>query len=290
LTDRPSPPDWWHLNNNEAWQAWREQYQAHAAICYEPVDLHNLNQLRDVELQEIRRRVCASGVALYRSEPDPGENALLAFGAQLGLHRVDHHQCAEASGVAHLNARDDAAARFIPYTRKRLRWHTDGYYQDETAKIHSFLLHCAMPAQDGGANRLLDPRALYIALREEDPAYIEMLSRPEIFTVPPYQEDGIVQRPAYSGTVFSLDEDQLYMRYTERSVHIRWQPEAEAALTRIRELLESLPQAMHELKLEPGCGLIAHNVLHCRSAYTNVPESPRLLYRIRYHDRVSPSC
>ncbi len=290
MTEHSSTPDWWKLEDTPAWRTWREQYLSRSAIQYTPVPLDNPAQLSSSEIEALQTRIQTSGVALYQTETDPGENTLLALGAQLGLREIDHHQCAEASGVARLSVRGDVASRFIPYTSKRLRWHTDGYYQGDTTPIRAFLLHCVRPAEEGGSNHLLDPRALYIALRDENPEYIAALSRPDVFEVPPFVENGVEKRPATQGAVFALDDGHLYMRYTERSVNIHWRNDAHAALARIHELLNELPQARREHKLESGCGLIAHNVLHCRSAYTNVPDNPRLLYRIRYRDRIVLPC
>jgi hypothetical protein len=39
--------------------------------------------------------------------------------------------------------------------------------------------------------------------------------------------------------------------------------------------------------LQSGQGLISNNVLHDRSAFNDQPERPRLLYRLRYFDRIS---
>ena len=45
------------------------------------------------------------------------------------------------------------------------------------------------------------------------------------------------------------------------------------------------PQRLR-LRLQPGMGLVGHNVLHERSAFVDDPAAPRLLYRARYLDRV----
>ncbi len=287
MTEPPrSPPAaWWDLSRTDAYPAWREQVLEGSGIEAAPVEIRDPARLDAAEISALASRLYAGGAACYSLDRIPESRELLAFGAQLGLTHLDHHQCAEADGVARLTAREDAAGRFIPYTRHRLRWHTDGYYQPEDRKIRSFILHCVQPALDGGVNRLLDPRVLYIALRDEDPDWIRALAHPRAFTVPAHAESGRKRRAEFSGPVFSVDGEHLYMRYTERAIHIRWRPETEAARIRIQELLDTLPQAQRPLRLEAGCGLIAHNVLHCRSAYTDAADGPRLLYRTRYTDR-----
>jgi hypothetical protein len=41
------------------------------------------------------------------------------------------------------------------------------------------------------------------------------------------------------------------------------------------------------VRLEPGMGLVGHNVLHERSAFVDDPAAPRLLYRARFLDRIA---
>ena len=285
-----APPAWWDLADTEAYRAWREPILEAGEADFTPVEVRDPARLSEAETRALASRLHAFGAVCYGTERGPGPGELLAFGEQLGLTHLDHHQCAEPDGVAQLTAREDDAGRFIPYTRQRLRWHTDGYYQPEKRKIRSFILHCVCPAQEGGINRLLDPRLLYIALRDEDPGLVRALARPQAFTVPAHAEDGRERRAEFSGPVFAADGEHLYMRYTERAVNIRWHPDTDAARARIGELLETLEPARRTLRLEAGCGLIAHNVLHCRSAYADSSETPRLLYRTRYTDRAHRPC
>ena len=276
----------WHdLAQPQAYEKWREQVLAQDDPGLEPLLIQDPTALQPDEMQALGARLDGAGFACYRTDRILRPEDLLAFGAQLGLTRINHHQCAESDGVAQLTARTDTAGRFIPYTRQRLRWHTDGYYQPNAQKIRSFVLHCIRPAAEGGINRLLDPRQLYIALRDENPEWIKALSQPDAFTVPAHVEDKQERRAAFSGPVFCAEGQHLHMRYTERARHINWHSDTAPARERIQGLLESLPAARRALRLEAGCGLITHNVLHCRSAYTDTGEAPRLLYRIRYLDR-----
>ena len=292
MTDRslPPPPDWWDLARADAYRAWRERVLAESANDPTPVRLRDPARLSEPEINGLLSRLRASGAVRYSMDRVPDPQDILALGRQLGLARLDRHQCAEADGVARLTAREGPAGRFIPYTRRRLRWHTDGYYQPDARRVRSFILHCIRPALDGGVNRLLDPRLLYIALRDEDPALIRVLAHPQAFTIPAHAEDGEERRAEFSGPIFSIDGERLYMRYTERSIHIRWRSGTGAARARIQELLETLPQAKRALRLDTGGGLIAHNVLHCRSAYVDSAERPRLLYRTRYIDHAHRPC
>ena len=285
MAESPAADAWHDLDQPQAYEAWREQVLAWDDPGLEPIPVRDPGALQPDERRALGTRLSGAGFVCYRVDRTLSPDTLLALGTQLGLTRIDHHQCAEPDGVARLTARTDDAARFIPYTRQRLRWHTDGYYQPPAQQIRSFVLHCIRPAATGGDTRLLDPRLLYIALRDENPAWVAALSRPDAFTVPAHVDDGRERRPAFRGPVFAAEGRHLHMRYTERAQHIDWHPEVVPARTRLQDLLDSLPATRRTLRLEAGCGLIAHNVLHCRSAYTDAVAAPRLLYRIRYLDR-----
>ncbi len=281
----PEPPPWWDLARPDAYRAWRERTLAQE-LEPEPVELADPARLAPAERRALLARLHAGGAVRYRSarELDPG--GVLALGRQLGLARLDRHPAAGGDGVARLTARADGAARYRPYTPARLGWHTDGYYRDDRRRVRAFILHCARPAAAGGGNRLLDPRRLYIALRDEDPELARALAHPRAFAIP--ADAGGDRRPAFAGPVFAPDGERLYVRYTERRRHIRWRAAAAAARARLAELLRALPAA--ELRLAAGEGLIAHNVLHCRDAYEDDPRAPRLLYRARYANYAAPPC
>jgi hypothetical protein len=90
--------------------------------------------------------------------------------------------------------------------------------------------------------------------------------------------------------VFSVDPEKgaLHMRYTARTRSIEWKADAtirEAAATLERMLAGPSP-CIHRVMLQPGMGLLCNNVLHERSAFTDDPARPRLIYRARYYDRI----
>ena len=281
----PEPPPWWDLDRPDAYRAWRERTLAQR-FELAPVALADPARLSPAERAVLLARLQATGAVRYRSAQELEPAGVLALGRQLGLARLDRHPAAGGDGVARLSARAGAAARYIPYTPARLGWHTDGYYRDDARRVRAFILHCARPAATGGGNRLLDPRRLYIALRDEEPALVRALAHPRAFEIP--ADAGGERRAACAGPVFAPDGERLYVRYTERRRHIRWRAAAAAARARAAELLTTLPAA--ELRLAAGEGLIAHNVLHCRDAYADDPRAPRLLYRARYADYARPPC
>ena len=281
----PEPPSWWDLARPDAYRAWRERTLAQR-FELEPVALADPARLSPAERAALLAPLHAAGAVRYRSARELEPAGVRALGRQLGLARLDRHPAAGGDGVARLTARAGEAARYIPYTPARLGWHTDGYYREDARRVRAFILHCARPAAAGGGNRLLDPRRLYIALRDEEPALVRALAHPRAFEIP--ADAGGDRRTAFAGPVFAPDGERLYVRYTERRRHIRWRAAAAAARARAAELLAALPQT--ELRLAAGEGLIAHNVLHCRDAYEDDPRAPRLLYRARYADYARPPC
>jgi hypothetical protein len=78
------------------------------------------------------------------------------------------------------------------------------------------------------------------------------------------------------------------MRYTARTRSIEWKPDevTQAAVQRLREILDSDSPYVFRLRLQGGQGLVCNNVLHDRSEFTDAPGAGRLVYRARYSDRV----
>jgi alpha-ketoglutarate-dependent taurine dioxygenase len=194
---------------------------------------------------------------------------------------------ADEDGVSSLEVTPEKSARgYIPYSNRRLLWHTDGYYNAPGERIRAFILHCVRPAAAGGENRLLDPEIAYMLLHDADPRYVDALSAAEAMTIPANTEDGAA-RPAQSGPVFSMDGGKLHMRYTARTRSIEWRSDeaTQAAVQCLKRILESDSPYVFKVRLAGGQGLVCNNVLHDRSAFTDGTPG-RLVYRARYLDRL----
>ena len=187
---------------------------------------------------------------------------------------------------------------FIPYTTRRILWHTDGYYKfgyPGARPIRAMILHCVRDAKEGGENELLDPDIAYIRLRDESPALIAALMRDNAMTIPAFEEEDGSVRPESRGPVFWVDEEgALNMRYTERSRNIEWadDPDTRAAVEFLRHLLHEADEPFRfTVRMKPGQGLLCNNVLHTRSAFIDHddPARRRLLYRGRYANRIRAS-
>lgn len=282
------------LNDDTAYARWRE-----AKLAQAPTDLAELiveiadpRTLSEAEHQAILSCCRRANMAIYvgRTGDDPDKAIPIALGARLGLQGLDHNRGADDDAITALTVQSDARHRdYIPYSNRPIAWHTDGYYNAPEHQIHALLLHCVRPAEDGGANALLDHEIAYLMLRDRDPAHIAALMHPDCMTIPAHVVEGVELRPERTGPVFAVRPDgRLHMRYTHRSRNILWcdDPATRAAVAALKAVIET-PSPWHfEGRLESGWGLISNNVLHTRTAFTD-GEAPRLLYRARYDERIA---
>jgi alpha-ketoglutarate-dependent taurine dioxygenase len=81
-------------------------------------------------------------------------------------------------------------------------------------------------------------------------------------------------------------DGSLHMRYTHRKRNIRWRddPLTREAVAFLATLLTPDNPHCFQGTLQSGQGLLCNNVLHTRTGFEE--NSPRLLYRGRYFDRI----
>jgi alpha-ketoglutarate-dependent taurine dioxygenase len=244
------------------------------------------------EQQALADRCGRANMVIYAS-PDTSSDKDLPrlLARQFGVTRLDHNWLADDDGISSVTVTGESGrGDFIPYTNRPIRWHTDGYYNPPDRRIRAMILHCVRNAATGGENRLLDHEIAYLQVRDADPAFVAALMQPDAMTIPARTDDAGVVRAAETGPVFSVNPDDgaLHMRYTARTRSIEWKEdmavrEAAACLERV---LSGPSPFIHRVTLEPGMGLLCNNVLHDRSAFTDDPARPRLIYRARYYDRL----
>lgn len=281
----------------QAYVRWRERKLAGYPRSAEDliVEVRDPRNLSDSEAEALKRVCRAANMAVYAS-PLAGvadKDIPRRLGARLGLARLHANPLADEDGISSLAAAPDKSARgYIPYSSRRLLWHTDGYYNAPPERIRAFVLHCVQSAAAGGDNRLLDHEIAYILLRDADPAFVRALCAPDAMTIPANVEDGAQIRPARTSPVFSTDaaDGALHMRYTARTRSIEWRPDdtTRAAVQCLNRALEESPYVL-ALRLAAGQGLVCNNVLHSRSAFTDDAARglSRLVFRARYLDRIA---
>ncbi len=290
------------LADNAAYLRWRDAklagYPASAQDLIVPIsDLGDPGQTERAILLDKCRKANMALYECHRAMTD-GERArsrLLAFTRVMGLTRMEGHRSAAVDGIVALQVSEDQTrGGYIPYTDKPLSWHTDGYYNEPANTIRAFVLHCIREAADGGDSAFLDPEIAYIRLRDENPDFVAALMHSQAMTIPANIETDGKVRPESVGPVFSLDRTgALHMRYTARTRSIQWRddPATKAAVKFLNDMLASEDPYIIRHKLAPGQGIICNNVLHCRARFQDdgapSPENGRLLFRMRYLDRVN---
>jgi hypothetical protein len=276
------------------WRDWKlDGYPASAqALVVEVGDPRRLTRAEHEALLKVCRKtnmvIYASGLADEADKDIPRQ-----LGRQFSLSRLDPNMLADDDGITSLAVVPGKLQRgYIPYSNRRLLWHTDGYYNTDEHRIRAVLLHCVSPAAEGGENQLLDPELVYIRLRDVDPAHVEALMQPDVMTIPANTEEGAETRAAQSGPVFYVDAaGNLQMRYTARTRSIVWKDDepTRAALAVLEGLLAADSPYVFTHRLASGQGLLCNNVLHNRSGFEDAPDDGlrRLVYRARYYDRIA---
>ncbi|MCP4391706.1 MAG: TauD/TfdA family dioxygenase [Gammaproteobacteria bacterium] len=282
-------------DNESAYQQWREQKLLDYPTDIEQlvVGIRNPAQLSEVEREAMLLRLRKSNMVIFAGPTgdDPDKEIPRQLGAQFGLRSLDNNTGADDDGITSLEVKNDTWHRqYIPYTNRPIHWHTDGYYNELTRQVYGLQLHCVRSAAEGGENALMDHEIAYILLRDRAPALIEALMHEDAMTIPENRVDDRIDRPDRSGPVFTAGPGgALHMRYTARKRNVVWREDAltQQAVTALEEILNSDLPFIYRATLQPGQGLISNNVLHDRSGFNDDREAPRLLYRLRYFDRVA---
>jgi hypothetical protein len=287
------------LQDKDAYRRWREQklraYPETAESLI--VEVGDPRALTEAEAGALLRVCRKTNMAIYASQVgDLGDledkTIPRALGERFGLRRLDNNMLADDDGITSLQVVPGKSQRgYIPYSNRRLLWHTDGYYNNPESFIRAFVLHCVSPAADGGENSLLDHEIVYILLRDANPDYIQALMAPEAMTIPANTESGEETRAASTGPVFSVDiAGNLHMRYTARTRSVLWKRDAmtHEAVRFLENLLAGDSPYVFHHRLAPGQGLICNNVLHNRTGFMDDMDKgiARLVYRARYYDRI----
>ena len=292
-TIAPSPFD---LERHDTYEQWREKKLARRD---DPswVEIDRLEALTAPERQSLLTTIRERNFALFRSATRQSastlEDTLRAFGRQLGLLDLDQNLCAEDSGLTAITVKaTDTDHTYIPYTTRPLGWHTDGYYNAGDLQIRAWLLYCAQPAAEGGANEIMDHEIAYIRLRDENPRWIRALMANDAFTIPSNSEKGEQIRPDHAGPVFSVSpvDGHLHMRYSARQRNVIWKADnaTRDAAAFLVDLLKRGDDHIFRRRLQAGEGVISNNVLHRRDGFRDPDDAThrRLMYRARYYQRL----
>jgi len=281
--------------NESAYRQWREQKLRDYPTRIEQliVNIENPARLSQAEREAMLQRIAKANMVVFAGPGggDPDKAIPRQLGAQFGLRSLDNNTGADDDGITSLEVKNDSwHGQYIPYTNRPIHWHTDGYYNELTRQVYGLQLHCVRAAAAGGENALMDHEIAYILLRDRDPALVEVLMHEEAMTIPENRVDDRIDRPDRSGPVFMAGPGgALHMRYTARKRNVVWREDAltRQAVKALDEILNADLPYIYRATLQSGQGLISNNVLHDRSGFDDDPGAPRLLYRLRYFDRVT---
>jgi len=291
----------WDLNDVAGYTVWRTNKLTQASELASETSilmLNNIASLSTADHDEIYRRCEISNAVLYRDlahkeAPNALSSRLRQFADSMGLRIAEKHRSAENDGIVSLQESESAGKKgYIPYSKKPMNWHTDGYYNGPDQKIRAMVLHCAQSADHGGVNQLFDPEIAYIRLRDANPEYITALMHPEAMTIPENDEGGGKIRPVSIGPVFAVDPEtnKLEMRYTARTRSISWRNDSITleAVEFLSKILASDDPFIQTIKMQSGDGVLCNNSLHNRTGFdANITQqSERLMMRVRFHNRV----
>ncbi|MCU7959559.1 MAG: TauD/TfdA family dioxygenase [gamma proteobacterium symbiont of Bathyaustriella thionipta] len=217
------------------------------------------------------------------------KNTLRELGLQFGLTTLDGNLCADDDQISSLRVFDHGRGNaYIPYSNKPLSWHTDGYYNPASQRIHSLILYCVQDAAEGGDNQIMDHEMAYIQLREHKPLLASALEQPDALTIPANIENGEQIRSATVGPVFFLSpqDGQLYMRYSARERNIVWKddPLVREAVKELKKMMHPDNPYVYQYRLKPGEGLLSANILHRRLGFADTDAQQRLMFRARYFE------
>jgi len=286
---------WEHPKADGFYREWRERKlsAAEAAKTSGFVEIADLANPTEAEKAELARRCDDANLALYATgESSQQRDKLRAFAEVFGLRIAEKHRSAGGDGIVALRQSEAPSQKgYIPYSKRKMNWHTDGYYNAPDDRISAMVLHTERPADDGGSNRFLDHTIAFIRLMDENPDYIAALCHPEAMTIPANEEEGSY-RPPSVGPVFFADADsgEMQMRYTARTRSIEWRDDSltREAVAFLQHTLETPDPMTISLRFGAGQGVLCNNVLHDRTGFDPqaAAHSPRSVYRVRFHNRV----
>jgi len=286
---------WEHPKADDFYRVWRERKlsAAEAAKTSGFVEIADLANPTEAEKAELARRCDDANLALYATgESSQQRDKLRAFAEVFGLRIAEKHRSAGGDGIVALRQSEAPSQKgYIPYSKRKMNWHTDGYYNAPDDRISAMVLHTERPADDGGSNRFLDHTIAFIRLMDENPDYIAALCHPEAMTIPANEEEGSY-RPPSVGPVFFADADsgEMQMRYTARTRSIEWRDDSltREAVAFLQHTLETPDPMTICLRFGAGQGVLCNNVLHDRTGFDPqaAAHSPRSVYRVRFHNRV----
>ena len=247
------------------------------------VKIHDINHATLEEISNIKDIIKRFNCCIYQSKVGLNDQAdLMNFAQSIGMETYDTNNIHNSPISLIMSLETKNALNYIPYTNKKLNWHTDGYYDEKP--IFSWLLHCEEPAYSGGENYLLDHE---LAIREYIIKYdnLESLSSLDAFTIPGNTH---ANRGETKGYICNNDNEykKFHMKFSMREKNMKLNEQSKTAIMRMKKIIkEDCKKYCLTYKLSKNEGIISNNILHGRNSFED-GKAMRKLYRIRSYERI----
>ena len=247
------------------------------------VKIQDINHATLAEISNIKDIIKRFNCCIYQSKVGLNAQAdLMNFAQSIGMETYDTNNIHNSPISLIMSLETKNALNYIPYTNKKLNWHTDGYYDEKP--IFSWLLHCEEPAYSGGENYLLDHE---LAIREYIIKYdnLESLSSLDAFTIPGNTHANRGETKSYI-----CDNDNEYkkfhMKFSMREKNMKLNEQSKTAIMRMKKIIkEDCKKYCLKYKLSKNEGIVSNNILHGRNSFED-GKAMRKLYRIRSYERI----
>ena len=247
------------------------------------VKIHDINHATLAEISNIKDIIKRFNCCVYQSKVGLNAQAdLMNFAQSIGMETYDTNNIHNSPISLIMSLETENALNYIPYTNKKLNWHTDGYYDEKP--IFSWLLHCEEPAYSGGENYLLDHE---LAIREYIIKYdnLESLSSLDAFTIPGNTH---ANRGETKGYICNNDNEykKFHMKFSMREKNMKLNEQSKTAIMRMKKIIkEDCKKYCLTYKLSKNEGIVSNNILHGRNSFED-GKAMRKLYRIRSYERI----
>lgn len=248
--------------------------------------------LFDVRREDFPIPTLAAAIPSIQDELEHGRGFILIRGIPSGRYSVADSEMifwgigTHLGAVVSQNARGELLSHVIDQglefgaekvrgyqTRSRLFFHNDN--GDAVGLL------CLQSAQSGGTSKLVSSAAIYNAILESHPEYIEELCRGYYYHLRGEQRQGLPEVTEHRVPVFSYHAGMLSSRYTRNSILLGEEHLGHPLSARERAPLDLIDRLAEELcldmELEPGDIQLCsnHAVLHARTDFVDYEEPAR---------------
>ena len=250
------------------------------------VEINNPSSLTKPEKTYMSNIINQHNIVFFQIDKEATDlkAAIKIMRSQIGLGNYEIDSKSDDDGLTEIkiHSKHQSNAEYIPYTNKKLNWHTDGYYNNNENLILSWILFCRTQSESGGMNKYMDHEIAYILFNE---AYnnISDLMLHNTYTIP---ENTHTQRKAVDSPIFSFINGKLHMKFTMREKNILWNDKSQKAASNLKNIVNNSDEYHITHKFTEGQGVITNNVIHMRTPFTNLEKKNRLLYRLRSKKRM----